>query len=251
MRNNATLSDKEQSGNILFLILLAVVLFAALAYAVTSSMRGGGKDASSEKARAQASALIQYGVLIQSTVQRSMLVNGIPEYLFDASADSGVSISSATANTNCTQTACRLFTRSSREGLTGAQKFGEEYVDPRYRANSPSYGGGAGTEMRFWVIRVEDLGTSKPEVMMRIPGIKPEICQAVNDILWGQAINPNEFYGTPDAYSGNLTSLADTSSWSIGDDSAFFKGKHAGCYGREGVSTGPYGGEFYQVLIER
>lgn len=66
-------------GNILFLILLAVVLFAALAYAVTSSMRGGGKSASTESANATAAALIQYGSLVENTVQRLMLSNDCKE----------------------------------------------------------------------------------------------------------------------------------------------------------------------------
>lgn len=48
----------DQRGNVLFLILLAVVLFAALNYAVTSSMSGGGKNASDERYRLLASQLI-------------------------------------------------------------------------------------------------------------------------------------------------------------------------------------------------
>lgn len=62
-------------GNILFLILLAVVLFAALAYAVTSSMRGGGRDASSEKVETVAAQIVQEATMIQQTVARLRLVN--------------------------------------------------------------------------------------------------------------------------------------------------------------------------------
>ena len=63
---------RPQGGNILFLILLAVVLFAALSYAVTSGMRGGGNSASKESLQSQVAAL-------QNTVMgvRSSLLRGI------------------------------------------------------------------------------------------------------------------------------------------------------------------------------
>jgi len=66
---------RRTRGNILFLILLAVVLFAALSYAVTSSMRGGGRDASSENLQAGAAAISQYVALLRIEVQRLMLMN--------------------------------------------------------------------------------------------------------------------------------------------------------------------------------
>lgn len=244
----------KQRGNILFLILLAVVLFAALAYAVTSSMRGGGKDASSEKARAQASALIQYVSLIQNTVQRTMLMNNIPEYGLDFSADSSQTQSGI--NNTCTQTSCRIFNRTTREGMMTVQKFGEEYVDPRWRAGYPSYGGGAGLETVFNMIVVVDIGTSAPELIVRFVGIRPEICKAINDILWNTPTGyGNEAYsvtgsGSNYTYSGTLTAMP-TEYGTLGDETPFFyRGKQAGCVGRE-LNTIPYGGDFYTVLMER
>lgn len=65
----------RQKGNVLFLILLAIILFVALAQAVMHSLRGGGRDISDEQAQSYAAAITQYGALTANTVGRLMLVN--------------------------------------------------------------------------------------------------------------------------------------------------------------------------------
>lgn len=68
-----------RNGNVLFLILLAVALFAALSYAVTQSSRSGGNDISAEKADLLAAEIIQYVTLMEQTIMRLRLVNGCKE----------------------------------------------------------------------------------------------------------------------------------------------------------------------------
>lgn len=66
----------RQRGNILFLILLAVVLFAALSYAVTSNERGQVKSAAAESLQTAAAQIVQYATLMENTVNRLKLING-------------------------------------------------------------------------------------------------------------------------------------------------------------------------------
>ena len=68
------LSIKEE-GNALFLILIAVTLFAALSYAVTQSNRSAGGDAGGEKALVSGSTITQYPAGIRTGLTR-MLIKG-------------------------------------------------------------------------------------------------------------------------------------------------------------------------------
>lgn len=59
----------SQSGNVLFLILIAVVLFAALSYAVTSSTgSGGNKDTTEDKAKLYVSEIAQFTTAIRTAI---------------------------------------------------------------------------------------------------------------------------------------------------------------------------------------
>ena len=66
----------RSSGNVLFLILIAAALFAALSYAVTSSSRGGSGDISKEKAAIDAAVDDQCNAAVNGAVQRLNIVTG-------------------------------------------------------------------------------------------------------------------------------------------------------------------------------
>lgn len=67
----------NQKGNVLFLILIAVALFAALSYAVTQSSRSGG-DASRETNILNAAQLTQYPTSIRTAVLR-LVIDGFQD----------------------------------------------------------------------------------------------------------------------------------------------------------------------------
>lgn len=93
----------KEAGNVLFMILIAVALFAALAYAVTQSTRSGGGDASKETTVLQASQIMQYSAEVQTAIMRMKLSNGCTDgqISFENSFDSRYINSNAPTNYTC------------------------------------------------------------------------------------------------------------------------------------------------------
>lgn len=92
----------DQQGNALFLILIAVALFAALSYAVTQSGRGSG-SAAKEQAVLEAAKLLQYATSIQQAVSRMRLMNGCADtsISFENTVVSGYANASAPVDRSC------------------------------------------------------------------------------------------------------------------------------------------------------
>lgn len=95
----------KSSGNVLFLILIAVALFAALSYAVTQSTRSGGGNVSKEKMDLAFNEMQSVVVAHRTALQR-MFMNGVDINSIDAS-DPKATFSSA--NAACTSDACKLY----------------------------------------------------------------------------------------------------------------------------------------------
>lgn len=92
----------RQSGNVLFLILIAVLLFAALSYAV-SGERTGTKDITEDKANLLASQVTNYGTSVAAAVLRLKNIGGCTDEMlsFENPLVSGYTNPNAPADKHC------------------------------------------------------------------------------------------------------------------------------------------------------
>mgnify|MGYP000669093785 CR=1 FL=1 len=235
----------NQKGNALFLILIAVALFAALSYAITQSGRGGaGID--KEKATLAAAQLMQYGGDLQIALQRMRVVGNVDIEQLDFRTAQRLENDGddypAYANTLCTTDDCQVFNNSGG---------GVAYISFEAFAAPPAgYGADviAPGHSLFYIAQVDGIGTDAPEIMLRIPALDRVVCQEVNAKV-GLPAAPTfslageteyQMQGTPTA------GLASSDSWVFGDDNDDLDGAYAFCIE---TATGQW--DFFHVLVIR
>lgn len=226
---------RPSQGNVLFLILIAVALFAALSYAVTQSSRGGG-NADKERQSLTASRLLQYGTSLQQAITRMRVINGCSEtdISFAQAGDAG-----DYDHTPLQPDRCRVF----HEDGGGATSL-----------NTDDFFGSGG--LIVMANGISGLGIEgNSELLLFLSGMTaPDLCLAVNDLVG--IMNPSgappvddghdplagiEFSGSyADGIVGNQDFLQNTTSNEI-------QGHPVGCYANT-ASTAYY---FYFALIER
>ena len=91
---NKTKKRRSEHGNVLFLILIAVALFAALSYVVTQSSRSGSGNIGKEDAKLAAAEILNYVTSVQTAVQTLMLRRecGINKLTFDNPFDNNAHV---------------------------------------------------------------------------------------------------------------------------------------------------------------
>ena len=231
-----------QSGNVLFLILIAVALFAALSYAVTQSTRSGGSN-KNETSRINVAVVTQYPVSVQTAVMR-MNIGGLDldDLEFNPPDDFG----------NCTSPEVCVF-HPDGGGAT-------------YSAGPPSSIQGGyleGLDHPYgWFytssISVEDLGTSDPE-LIAFTLVSESECNEINEQVGFEdpGNGPFVFYDTIFAvgsgsgafYKDNDTPFVGVEALGDGGDGGAFAGHHSGCYIGEGPGNPSY--YYYHVLSVR
>jgi hypothetical protein len=207
----------SERGNALFLILIAVVLFAALSYAITQSNRSSG-NASNETNLIASSTVTQYPAAIRTGITRMMLRGaGVSDLLFNPpSAYVG--------------TTYEVF-HPSGGGVV------YQNVDPNTVESVIPTGTNATQNWYFPKAKVvTDIGTTTGDVVAILTRVKTGICNQINQQLTGSTTIPAS--GMTEA---NLVASPGTALSGAGIDGQPFL-----C-----VSTTDQGNAYYHVLVEQ
>ncbi len=246
MNNNQ--KRQNESGNVLFLILIAVALFAALSYAVTQSTRSGSGTTERETVLLNSAGLTQYPTTLRTAVVRMILAGfDIGEIGFDS------------------PTAPSFGGVSARNQVFHPQGGGAVFQDAPLEvmaANQPPtwfYNG------NFEVAGIGQDDEGGNDLIAFLPGVTVGVCRRLNEELGVRTIaaTPNTT-GVPD-FNGDNNLIRDThmlgetflteaaagnriSNVSGANDD--FRGQPAACFRDSDIIAGG-GFVFYSVLLER
>lgn len=234
----------NQSGNVLFYILIAVALLAALSYTVTQSGRGGTSRFSREDAGIAASEIIEYGNVLGNAVSQLRL-RGYKdtELSFESNSLDGYT------NPNCSEDGCKVF------HINGG---GVSYITPNEKwldssSSAQDYYG----DMSFYgQACTEDLtcysdGDDNEDLIVFLPFLNKAICVAINDKLG--ITNPLDDAPVDAGCSGSAVGkfVGVYSESTALMDGAGDISRTSGCF-KQGACSGindTY--HYYKVLIER
>ena len=227
----------NNSGNALFLILIAVALFAALSYAVTQTTRGSG-TIDREEDLILASKMNQIIANIRAGVTR-LRVLGCPEEnisLYSDQYSSPSSYDNANTPVGSGDFSCHVF-NDLGAGLT---YFGEDMGD------SVCEDGNCGSTLMkaSGDFAVQGLGSSAAELIYIVDNTDEVFCNAINRSVGIDGI-PTDTANPDDGATWQGT-FDDASPEIIGDSDAALAGHDIGCYDRSGSEY-----VFYAVVMER
>lgn len=222
-------AQRRQAGNVLFLILIAVALFAALSFAVSQSMRqGGNKGTAEEQARVNSVYIHQFPTSIRQAILRMRISNELTQDQIIFAHPGDVTYG--------------VFGTSPEREVFHPQGGAVPYQAPPAGINDGS----------DWIfngsLEVQDVGTTPgtldgADLIALLPGISLEICTYLNKGFAGGGA------GTPVTLTvaGENTPFTGAFSYSDTISDPALNGKDAFCYYSQNLGKYVY----YHVLIER
>lgn len=159
-------NQEHESGSVIFFILIAIALFAALNYAFTQSSRTDTSKLSEEKSKLLAAEIIDYARVVKNTVQAMKINNCTDAQIsFDQSFVAGYSNTNAPSNNTC-----HVF-ESAGGGLygntLGIPDEAQVAANPNYVFN--------GTDS------LNNVGSTASELLLKANLSSESVCEAINE----------------------------------------------------------------------
>ena len=233
-------NGSSQRGSVLFYILIAVALFAALSYAVANIMKSGNPAlVAEEKTFLMADELLNFGRAVRQGVQTMKISNGC--------ADTAISFEnnfvSGYAHTPAASAGCQIFNTAG--GNVQYVIANKEWLDKAFEAN-PAFGYYAMVGDNAF----DGIGSANADLVLVLPFIKSNLCAAINkkmgNTVSSDPLPEDGMNATVSQFTGTY-SVAPLTPGSAGTATKL-RGKMAG--GLENTAGGP-SNVFYQVLIAR
>lgn len=247
MQDLKMIQDRQgERGNVLFLILIAVALFAALSYAVTQSTRSGAGDTASETNLISSAQLTQYPAGIRTSVVR-MIIGGvaIDDLLFNDPSDF-----TAVINTDPLR---RRAVFHPQGGNATYQLAPRDVVTAQVGTNP------LGTWFYNANVQIQNIGVTNAgqaagnDLIAFLPNINTGICRRVNEEVGIGSAIPTDTDITAAHYGVTITNTASPSGdFPVADGPVLngaggeLVGQPFGCFIADGGVN-----VYYHVLVER
>lgn len=236
--------ENSQSGNVLFLILIAVALFAALSFAVTQSTRSGSDTGQREQSLIGAGAVLQYPNTLRTALMRMTIAGtDVEDIVFDAPGNTaGISerfliFDPAGGAATYQQSPADVMSAA----VAADWRFNAEFHVPMIGTD-----GARGNDVIAFLVGVSDRVCERINRQMGIPGSQSGQCNTYNGSIpvvdldnAKLAANMVQGYNFP-AGPGNLLEC---------QGSGAFRNKDTGCFYDPNVNGGKY--VVYAVIMER
>lgn len=213
---------QSQSGNVLFLIFIAIGLFAALSYAVSDGSRGGAGTISKEQARLAAASLVQQFTSIKNGYDH-LISKGCSEMEIDMDAGN---YNNPVAGHNLPTERCDLespegagiaklsFKENWQSNIPDVSDVGTQSMRVYYigSANEKNNKDGGNPVAKVYGVGRDDLA----DYMIHFNFVTPEICTEYNKIVGIEGIpihltQNDKIWGNEDSrLFGKMTACAST-----------------------------------------
>lgn len=241
---------QNRSGNVLFLILIAVALFAALSYAVTGSSRSSGAQISADQARILAAEIRQYASSIEQAITKLSVINGCGdnEISFDNPVTQGYADIDLANPRSPSDFSCHVFHPNG--GGLAYRTWDDKFLGDTGNA---SYLPVKGYSLFMARLQVLDHGTEKAEMLFVVPWLKPEICNALN-----KSVSDIENMRVSINTNGSSNYIGPSALYDAGDGAfVIYVGSgwesspfHSGCGIRSSTPGAEYGGHTYYYTLK-